>query len=403
MQVFILGAGHAGSSAALSAAKQRYELGKESNINITIIDKSPNLTIRPRLYEYELEDTQVPLRNFLEPVGVDVITGDIIDINLAKQEITYVESSLQKKTVYDALVISLGSQLKHPNITGMQDVYNIDSFVAAKKFRDDLVAKLTNPHNPLAIAILGGGITGLELATELPVTFKKIAKEYNVTFPKPTIYLLDRNKISKNVGASTELAIQDALDSAGINCIDFAAIDRIENNTVVYNQTKSITVDLIVSTLGLRANKLSKQLNQSIDSLGRVYVNKYLQLSNYLNCFCAGDIAHAKPDETHPPIMSCQQGRPQGRYAGYNAIAFLSNQSMRIYSQPNYVTCIDLGRFGAVYTQGWERTLVKTGVEAKKIKQHINQERIYPPNTTNKNKILEAGALAYVPPMISAK
>src|SRR5262245_1718920 len=49
------------------------------------------------------------------------------------------------------------------------------------------------------------------------------------------------------------------------------------------------------------------------------------------------------------------------------------------YTQLRYVTCLDLGRFGAVITQGWERRVEKTGSEGKAVKRLINTQVIYPP------------------------
>ena len=322
-QLVILGAGHAGSSAAISAASHLNQLNKENEVQITIINQSPNLTIRPRLYEYELEQTQVPLQQFLQPLNVTLLTASVTNIDLITQTVSYQQAQSLHNLSYDALIVALGSQLVHPNIAGIDKTCNIDSYNAALTFRDDLVKALSHTKKPIKIAILGGGITGVELATELPVTFKKVAKEYGVQFPEPTIYLLDRNIISKNMGLAIENEIQQALDMANIHCINNASINNITDNNIIYNETASLNADFIVSTLGLHANNVATQLSQPMDNLGRVYVNEYLQLPNYLNCFCAGDIAHAKPDESHEPVMSCQQGRPQGRYAGFNAISFL--------------------------------------------------------------------------------
>ncbi len=394
----ILGAGHAGSSAALAAANRLNQLQKTDDVTITIVNPSPCLTIRPRLYEYELESTQVSLQSFLEPIGVNVVVSHVQQVEFMNQRILL---GHQQHLHYDALIVALGSQLTRPNIPGIELVYNIDSFASAKKFRDDLIDSPTQKNHTPKIAILGGGITGIELATELPITFKKMAREYNTSFAAPIVYLIDRHESAKNVGVEAAESIQEALNMAGVRCINHASVDRVDKNKVIYNKREVLEADFIVSTLGLRANNLTKQFSQVLDSLGRVHVNQYLQTQENENCFCAGDAAHAKPAIDRDPMMSCQQGRPQGRFAGYNAISYLLDQPMRAYSQPNYVTCIDLGEFGAIYTEGWERKLVKSGMEAKKIKQHINQERIYPPKTTNKAELFAAGALDFIPPTVS--
>lgn len=46
---------------------------------------------------------------------------------------------------------------------------------------------------------------------------------------------------------------------------------------------------------------------------------------------------------------------------------------------PRYITCLDLGRSGAVITEGWERRIEKTGIDGKAVKRWINTQIIYPP------------------------
>jgi NADH dehydrogenase len=70
-----------------------------------------------------------------------------------------------------------------------------------------------------------------------------------------------------------------------------------------------------------------------------------------------------------------------GRSAGDNAVADLLGKPMRPYSQPGYVTCLDLGPWGAVLTQGWNREVLMTGAEAKALNRQINEVLIYPPAT----------------------
>jgi NADH dehydrogenase FAD-containing subunit len=60
--------------------------------------------------------------------------------------------------------------------------------------------------------------------------------------------------------------------------------------------------------------------------------------------------------------------------------------------QKAYVTCLDLGEAGALFTRGWERKVEMVGDVAKKTKQEINTVWIYPP------KAERAAALASADP-----
>jgi NADH dehydrogenase len=69
------------------------------------------------------------------------------------------------------------------------------------------------------------------------------------------------------------------------------------------------------------------------------------------------------------------------------------NLASRPYEQARYVTCVDLGPWGAVFSTGWERQVELIKAEAKARKQFVMTEVIYPP-MNDRAAILEAGALA---------
>jgi NADH:ubiquinone reductase (H+-translocating) len=128
------------------------------------------------------------------------------------------------------------------------------------------------------------------------------------------------------------------------------------------------------------------------DRLGRVRVDDQLRVLGVPSVFAAGDVAVARMDDEHLSVMSCQHGRPMGRYAGYNVISDLFGEPLLTLRIPWYVTILDLGSAGAVYTEGWDRIVVAEGAAAKATKQTINTRRIYPPLTGNRADLLAAAA-----------
>jgi NADH dehydrogenase len=63
------------------------------------------------------------------------------------------------------------------------------------------------------------------------------------------------------------------------------------------------------------------------------------------------------------------------------------------YEQLRYVTCLDLGRSGAVITQGWERQIEKIGAEGKAVKRLINTQIIYPPAEGTAEALLASSSI----------
>lgn len=110
--------------------------------------------------------------------------------------------------------------------------------------------------------------------------------------------------------------------------------------------------------------------------------------------FAAGDTAAAVAELGHFVMQSCQHATPLGKHAGHNAAAdLLGLPGVRFLPQP-YVTCLDLGAAGAVFTRGWERTVQFSGPEGKQIKQNINRKIIYPPLDDAQAILGRAGELA---------
>jgi NADH dehydrogenase len=101
--------------------------------------------------------------------------------------------------------------------------------------------------------------------------------------------------------------------------------------------------------------------------------------------------------------MSCQFARPMGRFAGHNVVADLFGRQMIPLRIDWYVTVLDLGTWGALYTVGWDRQLLSSGQSTKVIKQTINHKRIYPPRRGTREDTLAAAApIVQAPPQYPA-
>jgi NADH dehydrogenase len=81
-----------------------------------------------------------------------------------------------------------------------------------------------------------------------------------------------------------------------------------------------------------------------------------------------------------------------GRFAGHNVVCDLLGLPMLPLKIDWYTTILDLRPWGAVCTAGWDRHVASTGVEAKRTKELINRQRIYPPRSGDRREILDASA-----------
>jgi len=131
---------------------------------------------------------------------------------------------------------------------------------------------------------------------------------------------------------------------------------------------------------GMQAAPLTAQIPAERDNFGRLLVDRELRVPSVPGVFATGDAARAASDNIgNYALMSCQHATRMGAFAGNNAAAELLNVPTRPYHQEGYVTCLDLGEAGALFTTGWERKVKMVGDVAKKTKQEINTVWIYPP------------------------
>ena len=169
-------------------------------------------------------------------------------------------------------------------------------------------------------------------------------------------------------------------------------MSAIDANAVTLASGEIIPAQTVVWCGGMRANPLTAALPGTRDALGRLAVDAFMRVAGLANVFAAGDVASCLVDGVHSTVMSCQFARPMGRYAGHNVVADLFGKPMLPLRIDWYVTVLDLGGWGALYTVGWDRRVLSTGHEAKVIKEMINRKRIYPPHHGTAQEILAAAA-----------
>ena len=86
---------------------------------------------------------------------------------------------------------------------------------------------------------------------------------------------------------------------------------------------EEIPAATVVWCAGMRANPLTRLFPVERDRFGRLPVDEFMRVRGMANVFAAGDVAWAMMDERHASVMSCQHGRPMGRFAGHNVVCDL--------------------------------------------------------------------------------
>jgi len=385
-RVLIVGSGFAGMWAALGAARTRRDLGAAAaSITIDIVAPTSMLCLKPRLYQRHEPVFEVDIAPLLAAVDVGFIAGTVerLDTGTHTAAIRTAADTLIDAP-YDALVLATGSHTTPPPDAWRPHVHVLDSAAQALRLRRHVTAlpQRAPSAGRYTAVVVGAGFTGLEIATELGGWMRELAAGSGET---ARTLLLDRTTTAgATLGAAPQAAIAAALTQTGVTFRPATAVQTI----AVDGDTGDVHVDMangeriaaatVIWATGMQAHPLGRAVG-AVDADGRLPVDAALRVPGHATLFAAGDMARASTAPGHDTLMSCQHAMPTGRIAGHNAVRVLAGVDPIAYAQPMYVTCLDLGGAGGLFTHGWNRSVVWTGAEAKSVKQAINGWLIAPP------------------------
>ncbi|MFN0029734.1 MAG: NAD(P)/FAD-dependent oxidoreductase [Acidimicrobiales bacterium] len=379
MELLIIGGGFAGFWAAAAARRVAASPGGVP-LRITLVAPEPRLVIRPRLYEAQPEHLAVDLAPLLNELDVTYLSGTAQTLHPGDPDPgadLSVELSDGSCLTADRMVVATGSVMARPNVPGAALAFSVDTQAEAIAF-DRRLAEIAAGQRPPSIAVIGAGFTGIELALELR---DRLAGYGGTEVADATrIVLVDRaDVVGAELGDTPRPLIEQGLADAGIELRLGCTITALNADHVRFADGTDIQAGAVVLTTGLRAAPFGATLPGERDPVGRIVVDAYLRAPAAPKVFVAGDAAAADTGDGHIALQSCQHALQLGRVAGENAARDLAGQPLVTYTQLRYVTCLDLGRSGAVFTDGWDRSVKMSGTEAKQRKLMINRQVIYPP------------------------
>lgn len=379
-QILIIGAGFGGMWTALSATRL-LDIHGHNQVEVTVLAPQAELRIRPRFYEPEAHRLVAPIGELLDAVGVTFIKGAAETIDVQQKHVVYTDAAGARQIrPYDKLVLATGSGLALPDTQGVaQYAFDVDQIEQAIRLENHLksLAELPPSRGRNTVVVAGGGFTGIETATEMPARLRAILGEH----VDMEVIIVDRGeKVGASLGAEISQSIAEASDELGVTWRLKSSVVAVDEQGVTLGDGQRIEAKTVIWTTGVRASSLTAQIPGERDGLGRLHVDAHLQVIGQQDIFATGDVAYAATDDLgNHALMTCQHAIVLGRHAGNNVAAQILGVASVAYSQPEYVTCLDLGGWGAVYTEGWDRQVKLTRQEGKSLKTQINTVWIYPP------------------------
>jgi NADH:ubiquinone reductase (H+-translocating) len=308
-RVVVLGGGFAGLWSAVGAARalDEFRIGR-GDVRVALINRDAWHAIRVRNYEPDLRDVRVALDDVLEPIGVERVAGEAVDIDFANRQVAYSIEGRQRSLSYDRLIFALGSRLVRPDIPGLaQYAFDVDTYESAARLNahiDALPEQAQGPGQYTAL-VVGAGLTGIEAATELfPKLRSVLACAGSAQTTSAQVILADRQpKIGSDMGDDACRVIAEALAALGIATRTGVSIAAIDRTGATLSTGEIIPAATVVWCGGMSAHPLTEVFPVERDRFDRLPVNEFMRVVGIEDAFAAGDAGCAPLDGDHFSVV----------------------------------------------------------------------------------------------------
>jgi len=287
-KLVILGGGYGGKRIIDELLPNRLP----KDVNIILVDRNPYHSLKTEYYALAagtISDQHIRV-TFPEHPQLTYVCGNVTGISLENSTIQLEDG---EEISYDDLVIGLGCVDKYHNVPGAKEhTYSIQTIEQSRA----TYQALNNLSEGATVSIVGAGLSGVELASELIESR-----------PDLKIKLFDRSKlILSSFSPRLSNYVANWFTSHNVEIISESNITKVEPNTL-YNHDQPIQSEIIVWTAGIQPVKLVRDLPVEKDKQLRVKLTPQHFIPNFENAFVVGDCASLD----HAPSAQLSQAQAE--------------------------------------------------------------------------------------------
>lgn len=316
--VVVVGGGFAGRIAAGRI--------RRAGLPVTLVDPRPATIERTRLHQAAARETDVarPLDAYTRRIG-----ADLVQARAAQVRGDHLVLDDGGALPFEQLVVATGSVVDR-SLPGLEHALTLDDLEAAVRLR----ARAAELPDGAKLVVVGAGLTGIELATELAEAH-----------PRLRVTLIGRLVDWSPRG---ERILREALDALGVEHLDVRA--TAVHARGLETDAGRLDADLIAWCGGMTASPWLRSSGLPVDRRGRLSVDAHLRVVGHERVVAAGDCAG-----TALP-MACATAMPMGCHAAEVVARAARGEDPRPFRFAFAGRCVSLGRRRAVL-QGVDGTV----------------------------------------------
>lgn len=338
-KIVIAGSGYAGLKAALTLRRLKPE------IDITVIDRTWIHLYVSSLYKLDLgevspSDIGFDLAKLYKKKKINFAQDTIKKIDYKKDIVRCKNNSYK----YDYLLLALGCETNYFDIPNLRryglPLKTIDD---ALRIKETIRTKIKNKK--LSIIVGGGGLTGVEVSTELVDWTKKTFKR------KISISIVEASqRLVREFGEDVSYFVEKYLEKQGIKIYLSNPVMRADKNFVYLRNGSRIRYDVFIWAGGIKASSMLSDSGLRSNNSGCLAVTNTLRLVGVKKIFSAGDCSFCIDYETGKPVaQTAKNAIEQAKIAAFNVALELDKKKLIPYKLRPGPIMISLGYHMGVF------------------------------------------------------
>ncbi|MFG2569641.1 NAD(P)/FAD-dependent oxidoreductase [Streptomyces sp. NPDC048567] len=327
-RIIVLGAGYAGAIAAGRVAKRL----RREDVSVTLVNAEPDFVERVRMHQLAAGQDLKP-RPFTEMfagTGVELKVGRVTAVDVDRKTVTVGSTDGEEELAYDSLVYALGSAWNTQGVPGTAEhAHEIASRPGALRLRERLAALAPGQ----SVLIVGGGLTGLEAATE-----------FAEARPDLDIALAARGGLGDWLSPSGRAHVRKVFDRLGITVHENTTVAEVGAGYATTAEGTSHQAAVTVWTTGFAVHPLAAATALETSETGQIVVDATMRSVSHPDVYAIGDAALVAGPGDKPLRMSCASGVPTAWQAADALAARLAGTKIPSTPLRYFNQCISLGR-----------------------------------------------------------
>jgi len=327
MKVVVLGGGFGGVSAASELSELR---NRSKDIGITMIDRKTRLeylAAHPEILSGKVtaEEISGDLNKFAAKIGAEFINDTVVNIDFKAKKVKTENGG--KEIPYDFLVISIGAEQTFFGIPCAEELsHSVNTLKGAVETKNAL-DKLDFFAKEISIAVIGAGLTGVEVAGELIdyLRGKEASAEISIVEMMPRVLPTFPTENVSNYVAKF-------LSDRGVEILTETAVQEVREHEITFKNGKKRHYDIIIWTAGIKPNSLLEKLEVP-KVKGWLKVDPYLRVEGMKDVFAVGDTVSFESEGVRAG-QNAEEAERQGEVAAENIIKAIKNLSFKKKALP---------------------------------------------------------------------